>query len=106
MESDVAFLPGASLYIDGSYPAVSMEQTRCSVRGVFLKPTNSSMMSDKLKTADGIEGYPDHYDRTVSQVCTASGGVRSAYVYHRTGRTDRTQCARLLDGDWLSRKRN
>lgn len=105
MDSEVAFLPGASLYIDGSYPAVSLEQTHCSVRGVFLRPTSSSMLSSKLAEADRIEGFPDLYDRIALPVQTASDGTQKAYVYHRTGRTDRAKCTRVPDGDWLSRKR-
>jgi len=104
MESDIAFLPGASLYVEG-YPAVSLEQTRCSVRGCFLQPSSSDMLAAKLLEADRIEGYPDLYDRTVMLVNTLSGGSRLAYVYHRTGRTDRANCVRIADGDWLSRKR-
>jgi gamma-glutamylcyclotransferase (GGCT)/AIG2-like uncharacterized protein YtfP len=106
MESEVAFLSGASLYIDGSYPAVSLEQSPYSVRGVFMKPVTGTALSAKLVEADRIENYPDLYDRTVMAVHTSSGASRLAYVYHRTGRTDRTQCTRIADGDWLSRRRD
>jgi len=105
MNSEAAFLPGASLYIDGSYPAVSLEQTRCKVRGVLLTPKAGTDFAEKLTEGDRIEGYPDLYDRSVVNVQTASGGMRCAYVYHRTGRTERDKCTRLADGDWLSRKR-
>lgn len=105
MDSQVAFLAGASLYIDGSYPAVSLEQTSCSVRGAFMWPKSRGMLSSKLAEADSIEGFPDLYDRVVLPVQTATGETRQAYVYHRTGRTDRAHCTRVPDGDWLSRKR-
>jgi NAD-dependent deacetylase len=105
MACEPAFLSGASLYIDGSYPAVSLEKTRCSVRGAFLQPASKAMFNEKLLEADRIEGYPDLYDRIVVLVQTASGTTKRAYLYHRTGRTDRSECVRILDGDWLSRKR-
>jgi len=105
MDSEVAFLAGASLYIDGSYPAVSLEETHCSVRGAFLQPRSSAMLPSKLSEADRIEGFPDLYERVVRPVRTANGVTRQAYVYHRTGRTDRATCTRVPDGDWLSRKR-
>lgn len=105
MVAEPAALPGASLYVDGSYPAVNFEQTRCTVRGVLLKPEDRSIFSKKLADADKIEGYPDLYDRAVIPVQTASGRLVRAYVYHRTGRTDRAQSVRISDGDWLSRPR-
>jgi gamma-glutamylcyclotransferase (GGCT)/AIG2-like uncharacterized protein YtfP len=109
MQAEAAFLPGASLYIDerslGRYPAVCLEETRCSVRGMFLRPESGTDFSAKLLEADRIEGYPDLYERTVTRVQTSTGVSRNAYVYHRTGRTDRQQCQRIPDGDWLSRKR-
>jgi len=105
MNSEAAFLPGASLYIDGSYPAVSLEETRCSVRGVLLTPMAGTDFSSKMTEGDRIEGYPDLYERAAATVHTVSGQAVRAYVYHRTGRTDRANCIRLADGDWLSRKR-
>lgn len=102
MDAEAAFLDGASLYIDGTYPAVCLEQTKCSVRGVLLTPSN---LASKLKEADKIEGYPDLYERAVATIRTVSGEARRAYVYHRTGRTDRSACTCILDGDWMSRKR-
>lgn len=108
MDAEVAFLHGASLYVDGRYPAVNLEQTSCCVRGAFLKPKRSIDFSAKLKEADRIEGYTnspdDLYDRVVLHVQTASGSSKLAYVYHRTGKTDRSSCTRVLAGDWLSRK--
>jgi NAD-dependent deacetylase len=107
LEGEAALLPGASLYIDGSYPAVCLEDTRCSVRGVILTPTGNdaaSILASKLQEADQIEGYPDLYHRTVVEVHTASGQLKKAYLYHKTGRTDRESCARVADGDWMSRK--
>jgi NAD-dependent deacetylase len=108
MNAEVAFLDGASLYVDGSYPALCLEQTRCCVRGVLLTPPlgKSSALVSKLKEADTIEGYPDLYDRKIVHCRTATGDVRPAYVYHRTGRIDRSACKCLLDGDWMSRKRD
>jgi NAD-dependent deacetylase len=105
MDSEAAFLPGASLYIDGSYPAVCLEKTRCSVRGVLLTPAIGTDMNEKMTEGDRIEGFPDLYDRTLATVHTARGHAVHAHVYHRTGRTDRANCVRLADGDWLSRKR-
>lgn len=108
MLAERAELPGASLYIE-SYPAVCLEQTRCAVRGVLLTPVAGGALSadarfqEKLDEADRIEGHPSFYDRSVRLVRTASGDVKRAYVYHRTGRVDREQCTRILDGDWLSR---
>lgn len=108
LDAEKAELHGASLYVE-NFPAVSFEQTRCSVRGVLLTPPGGSgapgLLAAKLLEADRIEGYPDLYDRTVAPVQTARGSTRFAYVYHRTGRTDRTQCHRIIDGDWLSRRR-
>lgn len=110
MNAEAAFLDGASLYVDGSYPAVCLEQTKCCVRGMLLAPPSgegaAAILASKLKEADKIEGYPDLYGRTLVTVRTASGEARRAYVYHRTGRTDRAACARILDGDWMSRKRS
>lgn len=106
LSSQVAFLPGASLYIDGSYPAVCLEQTQCSVRGVFLEPTAATGIAAKLLDADRIEGYPDLYHRAVVNVRTEAGVDRLAYVYHKTGKLNRSKCERIPDGDWLSRKRN
>lgn len=110
MAAEPAFLMGASLYMEG-FAALCFEQTRCSVRGVFLTPEagNSSsaikVLEAKLKDADRIESYPDLYDRTVATVETASGKLVRAYVYHRTGRVDRSEHVCVADGDWLSRKR-
>lgn len=110
MAAEPAFLIGASLYMEG-FAALCFEQTRCSVRGVFLTPGAGSsssavkMLEAKLKDADRIEGYPDLYDRTVAMVETASGKLARAYVYHRTGRVDRSEHVCIADGDWLSRKR-
>jgi len=106
LSSQVAFLPGASLYIDGSYPAVCLEQTQCSVRGFFLEPTVATGIAAKLLDADRIEGYPDLYHRAVVNVRTEAGVDRLAYVYHKTGKLNRSKCERIPDGDWLSRKRN
>jgi NAD-dependent deacetylase len=109
MDAEAAFLDGASLYIDGAYPAVCLEQTKCCVRGMLLTPStignSSTHLASKLKEADKIEGYPDLYERAVATIRTVSGEVRRAYVYHRTGRTDRSACTCILDGDWMSRKR-
>jgi len=108
LDSEPALLPGASLYVDGRYPAVCLEQTRCSVRGVLLTPSSkdkANVLGLKLKEADRIEGYPDLYQRTVALVETASGQLKYAYVYHRTGRTDRKASERIADGDWMSRKK-
>ncbi|CAE7249740.1 unnamed protein product, partial [Symbiodinium natans] len=60
MEAQVAYLPGASLYIDGRYPAVCLEETSCSVRGMLLTPPpdKAGLMASKLSEADQIEGYP------------------------------------------------
>mmetsp|Transcript_125275 Transcript_125275/g.267418 ORF Transcript_125275/g.267418 Transcript_125275/m.267418 type:complete len:657 (-) Transcript_125275:116-2086(-) len=108
-----AILQGASLYIEGHYPALCLEQTRCRVRGVFLSPEQeanpeggccSDVLASKLAQADGIEGYPDNYHRTVVEV-QVEGATRHAYVYHRTGRTNRKEHLRIADGDWLSRPR-
>merc|ERR1712107_130472 len=109
LASEPALLPGASLYIDGSYPALCFEQTRCSVRGTLLTPSctdKQRLLNQKLKDADQIEGYPDLYERAVVPVTTASGCTKLAYVYHRTSRADREACERIADGDWLSRRRN
>merc|ERR1712100_230572 len=65
MVVEPATLPGASLYEDGSYPAINFEQTRCCVRGVLLKPEVPSALLGKLADADQIEGYPDLYERAV-----------------------------------------
>ena len=110
LEPVAATLTGASLYIDGCYPAVNFEQTKCTVRGVMLRPSGHSkearaLLATKLTEADEIEGFPDLYDRTVATVHTAEGEAVRAYVYHRTGRTDRANSVRIPDGDWLSRKR-
>eukprot|EP00929_Paragymnodinium_shiwhaense_P005591 TRINITY_DN10777_c0_g3_i1.p1 TRINITY_DN10777_c0_g3~~TRINITY_DN10777_c0_g3_i1.p1 ORF type:complete len:708 (+),score=131.17 TRINITY_DN10777_c0_g3_i1:75-2126(+) len=105
MVAEPSILHGASLYIDGAYPAVNFEQTRCSVRGVLLRPQDASQMAAKLENADRIEGYPDLYERVIAEVQTASGRLQPAYVYHRTGRTKRKECVRIPDGDWLSRVR-
>lgn len=105
MAAEAAALPGASLYVDGSYPAVNFEETRCSVRGVLLKPEDPSAFPGKLAEADKVEGYPDLYERAVVPVQTESGSLVHAYVYHRTGRTDRVKSVRIPDGDWLSRRR-
>jgi len=104
LHAERAELPGASLYIE-SYAAVCLEQTRCSVRGVFLVPDAQTSFRMKLKEADRIEGYPDLYDRTVVSVRIADGTFHRAVVYHRTGRVDRDACQRVADGDWLSRPR-
>ena len=110
LEAEVAYLPGASLYIDGRYPAVCFEQTSCSVRGMLLKPaaggSGAGLLASKLTEADQIEGYPDLYSRTVATVLTDRGVTCPAYVYHRTGKFDRTSCQRIADGDWLSRVRS
>jgi len=104
-----AMLSGASMYIDGGYAAVSLERTRCAVRGVLLSVPEGAgaakLLTEKLAEADRIEGYPSLYDRTVVTVRTESGASRQAYVYHRTGRTNRSECVRVSDGDWLSRPR-
>lgn len=110
LEAEVAYLPGASLYIDGSYPAVCFEETACSVRGMLLRPPSTStgatgLLAAKLAEADKIEGYPDLYSRTVATVLTDKGVTSPAYVYHRTGKFDRASRQRIADGDWLSRKR-
>jgi len=108
MHGEVAFLGGASLYVDGRFPAVSFEQTQFSVRGALLTPNSkdaAAVMAAKLEEADRIENYPELYDRAVATVWTASGMARRAYVYHRTGRTDRSECVCIADGDWMSRKR-
>eukprot|EP00928_Gymnodinium_smaydae_P070129 TRINITY_DN54055_c0_g1_i1.p1 TRINITY_DN54055_c0_g1~~TRINITY_DN54055_c0_g1_i1.p1 ORF type:complete len:631 (-),score=86.88 TRINITY_DN54055_c0_g1_i1:171-2021(-) len=105
---EAATLPGASLYIDGSYPAVCFEKTRCCVRGVLLTLAGDQtdlVMASKLVEADRIEGYPDLYERTVAMVRIASGNECCAYVYHRTGRTNRAESTCIFDGDWLSRQR-
>jgi len=107
MEAEAATLSGASLYVEG-YAALCFEETRCSVRGVLLRPTGleaPSVMSSKLVEADRIEGYPDLYDRAIVTVHTEHGEAVPAYVYHRTGRFDRSASQRIPDGDWLSRKR-
>lgn len=110
LEAEVAYLPGASLYIDGRYPAVCFEQTSCSVRGMLLKPaaggSGAGLLASKLTEADQIEGHPDLYSRTVATVLTDRGVTCPAYVYHRTGKFDRTSCQRIADGDWLSRVRS
>jgi len=107
LDAEPARLHGASLYVE-NFPAVCLERTRCSVRGVFLSvpagPACARTLKAKLAEADRIEGYPDLYDRTVKTVRTATGLERQAYVYHRTGRTDRQSCVRVEDGDWLSRQ--
>ncbi|CAJ1328801.1 unnamed protein product [Effrenium voratum] len=106
MEAQEAFLPGASLYVDGPYPALCLEETSCSVRGALLTPSRSgALMAAKLAEADKIEGYPDLYSRSVATVLGADGSPHTAYVYHRTGRVDRAKSQRIADGDWLSRKR-
>jgi gamma-glutamylcyclotransferase (GGCT)/AIG2-like uncharacterized protein YtfP len=105
MQAQAAFLSGASLYIDGCYPAVCLEETVCSVRGVFLSPSSTADFQSKLAEADRIEGYPDLYDRIVVRVHTTEGVERQAYLYHRTGKFDRAQSQRIPDGDWLSRKK-
>jgi len=109
LNAESATLSGASMYIDGSYAAVSLEQTRCSVRGVLLSVPQSAaaakLFAEKLAEADSIEGYPSLYDRTIVTVRIASGASRQAYIYHRTGRTNRSECVRVSDGDWLSRTR-
>lgn len=110
MEAEVAYLPGASLYIDGRYPAVCFEQTTCSVRGTLLKPAaaagGAGLLAAKLTEADQIEGYPDLYSRKVATVLTDKGVTCPAYVYHRTGKFERSDCQRISDGDWLSRVRS
>lgn len=107
LHAEGATLPGASMYIDGSYAAVSLERTRCSVRGVLLivpeGAAAAKLFTEKLSEADQIEGYPSLYDRAIVTVRTDSGAIRQAYVYHRTGRTNRSECVRVLDGDWMSR---
>ncbi|CAK0843018.1 unnamed protein product [Prorocentrum cordatum] len=113
MEAEAAVLAGASLYLDGGYPSVCLEHTRCEVRGVLLRPLGGcdvqAAMSEKLAEADRIEGYPGLYHRDVVLVSVAEGGgahrKELAYLYHRTGRTDRERCACIADGDWLSRRR-
>eukprot|EP00933_Yihiella_yeosuensis_P047504 TRINITY_DN4333_c1_g1_i1.p1 TRINITY_DN4333_c1_g1~~TRINITY_DN4333_c1_g1_i1.p1 ORF type:complete len:674 (+),score=146.36 TRINITY_DN4333_c1_g1_i1:43-2064(+) len=110
LSGEVATLSGASMYIDGSYPAVCLEDTRCSVRGFLLTPEDgknaAEIMASKLAEADQIEGYPTVYDRTVVTVKTGSGESKQAYVYHKNGRIDRSQCVCIADGDWLSRSRS
>merc|ERR1711957_365529 len=100
MVATPATLPGASLYIDGSYPAVNFERTSCSVLGILLTPEKDkkNTLAAKLMDADRIEGYPDLYERAICMVDTELG-QRFAYVYHRSGRTDRESCQRILDGD-------
>lgn len=109
LQAEAAILPGASLYVE-SFPAVSLERTRCSVRGVLLRvPAGDdaqAVLNAKLREADKIEGYPDLYDRSVRTVQTISGAACKAYVYHRTGRIDRENRVRIPDGDWLSRRRD
>ena len=111
LNAEVAYLPGASLYIDGRYPAVCFEQTSCSVKGMLLKPATTAasgpgLLAAKLAEADQIEGYPDLYSRKVTTVLTERGVTCPAYVYHRTGKFDRSSCQRIADGDWLSRVRS
>ena len=107
MEAEVAYLSGASLYEDGLYPAVCLEETSCSVKGMLLKPTKGPAgLAAKLSEADKIEGYPDLYSRTVATVQTEAGVSTPAYVYHRSGKFDRSSCKRIADGDWLSRVRS
>jgi len=109
LAAETATLTGASLYVEGAYPSLCLERTRCEVRGVLLTPENSAtaaeVMADKLEKADAIEGYPSLYDRAILTVETNSGEFRRAYVYHRTGRVDRSEHACIPDGDWMSRKR-
>lgn len=112
LEAQPATLHGASLYID-NYAAVCFEQTRCKVRGVLLTPAQAKnravVMAAKLAEADRIEGYPGLYKRSVREVYVQGAGgklvARNAYVYHRTGLTDRERCPCVADGDWLSRNR-
>lgn len=108
--AEAAWLPGASLYVDGQFPAVCLEQTRCCVFGMFLRPGSGAdartLMDSKLEESDRIEGYPDLYDRTIVTVQASSGNSWRAHVYHRTGRTDREKCPCILDGNWMSRKRS
>lgn len=109
LEAEVAYLPGASLYIDGRYPAVCFEDTSCSVKGMLLKPASSApltLLASKLTEADNIEGYPDLYSRTVATVLNENGVASPAYVYHRTGKFERSCSLRIADGDWLSRVRS
>eukprot|EP00971_Amphidinium_carterae_P337352 6474110-Amphidinium_carterae.1 len=111
LQAEVAYLPGASLYVEGGQsPLLCLEETRCSVRGVLLTPAEGSsgsaaLLASKLAEADEIQGYPDSCRRTVSAVSLASGQVRRAYVYHSNGSPDRAHCVCIPDGDWLSRKR-
>lgn len=109
MRSEPAVLKGASMYIDGAYAAVSFEETRCVVRGALLRPQSgkkqAEAMRQKLAEADRIEGFPSLYERAAVTVTTESGAEHLAYVYHRTGRTEREKCLRIADGDWLSRPR-
>ena len=84
-----------------------LEETSCSVKGMLLKPTaGPAALSAKLTEADKIEGYPDLYSRTVATVVTEAGVSSPAYVYHRSGKFERSSCKRIADGDWLSRLRS
>eukprot|EP00746_Dinoflagellata_sp_MGD_P163996 gnl/MRDRNA2_/MRDRNA2_92390_c0_seq1.p1 gnl/MRDRNA2_/MRDRNA2_92390_c0~~gnl/MRDRNA2_/MRDRNA2_92390_c0_seq1.p1 ORF type:complete len:601 (+),score=121.15 gnl/MRDRNA2_/MRDRNA2_92390_c0_seq1:68-1804(+) len=103
--AEPAWLPGASLYVE-SYPALCLEKTSCTVRGVLLSTSKPEMFAKKLSEADKIECYPDLYDRTVVTVKTSSGASRKAIVYHRTNLVKREECVCLRDGDWLSRPRS
>lgn len=112
LRAEPATLKGASLYIRGNdgFPSLCMEETRCSVRGVLLSVDlhaagGQDLLLAKLAEADKIECYPSLYDRTVVTVQTLDAVSRTAYVYHRTGRFDRESAVRVVDGDWLSRKR-
>lgn len=109
MKSEAATVAGYRLtVVDGYACAVPDEGAgSAEVVGCMLTcPGDGKMFVAKRKRGDEIEGYPDYYQRTVTQARLpgSKGATVPCYIYYKRPRADQIQ-EEIPSGDWLKRKK-
>ena len=97
-----ATLYNASMYFDGYYPFVVIDDAAKTIYGLFVIPNES--IDDKIKEADKIEG--NLYERCIINITISeTNEIVNAYIYIKS-KIHISDVIKLSSGNWLDYDKN
>lgn len=87
----------ATMYSAGGFPILKLGEPTCKIV-VEIYEVSDDILHRYL---DRLEGYPDWYDRTMTDFTMESGDKVQAWIYHQE---DNHKLPIVQTGDWLNQR--